>query len=185
MTVVMPIAPWVFGAGATAYAVLPALMSEHVTQAPVAFSALMCLVALGVGFGVQHAGRRVVGDGIGGVVLALVLLVAGMAMATWAATVLTVWVALPAAAVLGAGYGLALLAGLQQVQLMAGPDDLAGLTAVFYSLCYLGFGVPAAMAFLSGAHGLSYPTMFVVGGCAAVVCLTAVVYGNRRTAAIS
>ena len=185
MTVVMPIAPWVFGAGATAYAVLPALMSEHVTQAPVAFSALMCLVALGVGFGVQHAGRRVVGDGIGGVVAALVLLVAGMAMATWAATVLTVWVALPAAAVLGAGYGLALLAGLQQVQLMAGPDDLAGLTAVFYSLCYLGFGVPAAMAFLSGAHGLSYPTMFVVGGCAAVVCLTAVVYGNRRTAAIS
>ena len=103
MTVVMPIAPWVFGAGATAYAVLPALMSEHVTQAPVAFSALMCLVALGVGFGVQHAGRRVVGDGIGGVVAALVLLVAGMAMATWAATVLTVWVALPAAAVLGAG----------------------------------------------------------------------------------
>lgn len=185
LTVVVPVAPWVFGAGATAYAVLPALMSEHVTQAPVAFSALMCLVALGVGFGVQHVGRHAVGDGVGGVVAALGLLVAGMAMAAWAAAVLTVWAALGAAAVLGAGYGLALLAGLQHVQLIAGPDDLAGLTAVFYSLCYLGFGVPAAMAFLSATLGLSYPTMFLVGAGAAVVCLIAVAHGNRRTAAIS
>lgn len=71
------------------------------------------------------------------------------------------------------------------MQRLAGPDDLAGLTAVFYSLCYLGFGVPAAMAFVAGAAGLSYPTMFVVGACAAVVCLVAVAVGNRRTAAIS
>ena len=185
LTVVAPVAPWVFGAGATAYAVLPALMSEHVTQAPVAFSALMCLVALGVGFGVQHLGRLMIGDGIRAVIASLALLVAGMAMAAWAATALTVWVALPAAAVLGAGYGLALLTGLHQVQRIAGPDDLAGLTAVFYSLCYLGFGVPAAMAFLSGSHGVSYPTIFVVGAGAAVVCLLAVAYGNRRTAPIS
>ncbi|CAN3130966.1 Major facilitator superfamily (MFS) profile domain-containing protein [Mycobacterium sp. smrl_JER01] len=185
LRVVLPVAPWVFGAGATAYAVLPALMAQHVATAPIAYSALLCLVALGVGFGVQHAGRRLVGDGIGGIVAALVLLIAGMAMAAWAAAVLTVWASVVAAAVLGGGYGLALLAGLQQVQRLAGPDDLAGLTAVFYSLCYLGFGVPAAMAFVAGAAGLSYPTMFVVGACAAVVCLVAVAVGNRRTAAIS
>lgn len=185
LRVVVPVAPWVFGAGATAYAVLPALMSEHVTQAPIAFSALLCLVALGVGFGVQHMGRRVVGDGVRGVVAALGLLIAGMASAAWAADVLTVWAAVTSAAVLGAGYGLSLLVGLQQVQRIAGPDDLAGLTAIFYSLCYLGFGVPAAMALLSGAAGLSYPAMFGVGAGTAVVCLIAVLVGNRRAAAIS
>ena len=183
--VVAPVAPWVFGAGASAYAVLPALMSAHVTQAPIAFSALLCLVALGVGFSVQHVGRRVVGDGVRGVVAALGLLVAGMATAAWAAGVLTVAAAVLAAAVLGAGYGLSLLVGLQQVQRIAGPDDLAGLTAVFYSLCYLGFGVPAAMAALSGSAGLSYPAMFGVGSGAAVLCLIAVLVGNRRSTAIS
>lgn len=103
LRVVLPVAPWVFGAGATAYAVLPALMAQHVATAPIAYSALLCLVALGVGFGVQHAGRRLVGDGIGGIVAALVLLIAGMAMAAWAAAVLTVWASVVAAAVLGGG----------------------------------------------------------------------------------
>ena len=48
--VVLPIAPWVFGAAACAYAVLPALMSSHVSSAPIAFSALLCVVGLTCGF---------------------------------------------------------------------------------------------------------------------------------------
>ncbi|QZT62267.1 MFS transporter [Mycolicibacterium austroafricanum] len=181
--VVVPVAPWVFGAGASAYAVLPALMAGRVSSAPIAFSALMCLVALGVGFTAQQLGRRLGAGGRRGVVTALALLVVGMLLAGWAAAVLTVWAALVAAAVLGAGYGMALLAGLQQIQRIAGPDDLAGLTAVFYSLSYLGFAVPAVLAF--AVRSFSYPVMFGFGAFAAAACLLVAALGSRRTAAIS
>lgn len=157
-------------------------MSDHVAAAPIAFSALLCAVALGVGFGVQHFGRTLV-SGRAGVVVALALVVSGMAFAAWAASVVAVWAALTAAAVLGAGYGMALLAGLQEIQRIAGPDDLAGMTAVFYSLCYLGFGVPAAMAFLS--QWVSYPMMFGFGIVAGILSLIVAAAGSRRVPAIS
>lgn len=182
LAVVVPVAPWVFGAGASAYAVLPALMSDHVAGAPIAFSALLCAVTLGVGFSVQHFGRTLV-SGRAGLIVAMSLVVFGMAFAVWAAAALTVWASVAAAAVLGAGYGSALLAGLQEIQRIAGPDDLAGMTAVFYSLCYLGFGVPAAMAFLS--HWVSYPVMFGFGTLAAVVSLVVAVTGSQKVPAIS
>lgn len=183
LLVVVPLAPWVFGAGATAYAVLPALMADHVAAAPIAFSGLLCAVTLGVAFGVQHLGRRLLSGGARGVVIALGLVAVGMALAAWASAALTIWATLTAAAVLGAGYGMALVAGLQEIQRIATPDDLAGLTAVFYSLCYLGFGVPAAMVFLS--RYASYPLMFGVGAVAAVGCLAVTAIGVRRTPAIS
>ncbi|MGE2731045.1 MFS transporter [Mycolicibacterium vaccae] len=181
--VVVPAAPWVFGASATAYAVLPALMTVHVGSAPIAYSALMCVVTLGVGFAVQRMGRRLGAGGPRGVVFALALLAVGMLAAAAAATVLTMWAALGAAAVLGAGYGLALLAGLQEIQRLAGPDDLAGLTAVFYSLSYLGFAVPAALSLMG--RSVSYPAMFGFGACAAAVCTIVALLGSRRPDAIS
>ncbi|MBV5243884.1 MFS transporter [Mycolicibacterium sp. PAM1] len=183
LLVVVPLAPWVFGAGASAYAVLPALMTEHVAAAPIAFSALLCAVTLGVAFGVQRLGRSLLSGGALGVVVALGLVAAGMALAAWASASLTIWATVVAAAVLGGGYGMALVAGLQEIQRIATPDDLAGLTAVFYSLCYLGFGVPAAMVFLS--DHVSYPSMFGFGAVAAVGCLAVAVTGLRRTPAIS
>lgn len=182
LLVVLPVAPWVFGAAASAYAVLPALMTERAAGAPIAFSALLCVVTLGVGFTVQHLARRL-GGGLRPVVTALMLLIAGMAIAAWAAVALTIFSALVAAAALGAGYGMAMLAGLQEIQRIAGPDDLAGLTAVFYSVSYLGFAVPAALAFLSQRVPglLSYPVMFGAGSLAALGCLTVVALGARRS----
>lgn len=175
--VIVPLAPWVFGAGASAYAVLPGLMADSVAAAPIAFSALMGLVALGVAFMVQNLARNLDAGGRVGVVIALGLIAAGMAMAAWAAAVLTIWVALLAAAVLGAGYGMGLLAGLQQIQRIAGPDDLAGMTAVFYSLTYLGFAVPAVLAV--AGRSFSYPMMFGFGALAAVLTLAVAMAGSR------
>lgn len=177
---VLSVAPWVFGAAGSAYAVLPALMTDRAGGIPIAFSALMCVVALGVGFAVQQAGRALGADGPRGVAIALLMLIAGMGAAAWAAAVLTVPAALVAAAVLGAGYGMALLAGLQEIQRLAGPDDLAGMTALFYSLSYLGFGVPAALAF-AFASGLSYPVMFGAGAVVATGCLVVSLLGGRRS----
>ncbi|KRE26634.1 MFS transporter permease [Mycobacterium sp. Soil538] len=180
LLVVLPVAPWVFGAAGSAYAVLPALMTDRAGGTPIAFSALLCVVALGVGFAVQQAGRALGADGPRGVAIALLLLVAGMGCAAWAAAVLTVPVALVAAAVLGAGYGMALLAGLQEIQRLAGPDDLAGMIALFYSLSYLGFGVPAVLAF-AFSSGVSYPVMFGGGAALALGCLVVTLAGARRS----
>ena len=50
---------------------------------------------------------------------------------------------------LGAGYGVCLVGGLLEVQRIAGPDELAGLNAVFYALTYVGFGLPIVLAELA------------------------------------
>lgn len=173
LRVVLPLAPWVFGAVGSAYAVLPGLMREHAGGMPIAFSALLTVVTLAVGFGVQTLGRLVdTHRSARASVVALVILVVGMGLAAWASRTLALPVVLLAAAVLGAGYGLALVAGLSEVQRIATPSDLAGLTAVYYSAAYLGFFVPAVLAWLSTRW--AYPQMFVAGVGVALVCLVVV-----------
>ncbi|MDG3016872.1 MFS transporter [Speluncibacter jeojiensis] len=173
--VVIPVAPWVFGAAGAAYAVLPNIMVDRAGAHPIAFSALLCLIALGCGFGIQALGRRIdTPRSARAVAVALGILAVGCAIGAVAARELTIPLAVAAAAVLGAGYGMALVSGLQEIQRIAGPDDLAGLTAVFYSLSYLGFGAPAVMAVLSG--WVSYPAMFGFGVIVAVASLALVAW---------
>lgn len=180
--VVAPVAPWVFGAAASAYAVIPALMTSRTGSAPVAFSALLCMIGLGAGFAIQAVGRRIdTPRNARAVVVALAVLVVGMSVAAVTSNMLTVPMSMIAAAILGCGYGLALVAGLQEIQRIAGPDDLAGLTAVFYSLSYLGFAVPAVMAVIAESNpALTYPIMFVFGAIVAAASLALVLVKWRR-----
>lgn len=180
--VIAPVAPWVFGAASCAYAVMPSLMAEHTGGRPVAFSSLLCVVALACGFAIQALGRRIdTPSSARAVLVALGILVLGMAVGAVAADRLTVPLALLAAAVLGSGYGMALVAGLQEIQRIARPDDLAGLTAVFYSLTYIGFAVPAAMALaVAQWPGIfSYPMLFGVGAVVAASSLVLVAARSR------
>lgn len=173
LLVVVPLAPWVFGAASVAYAVLPSLMAERSGGYPIALSALMSVIALGAGFAIQAVGRRIdTPNAARGALVSLTILVVGMLLAAWAASVLTIAAALIAAAVLGCGYGMALVSGLQEVQRIAGPDDLAGLTAVFYSLTYLGFAVPAILSAITEQWPgvVTYPMIFVFGGGVAALC---------------
>lgn len=173
LLVVVPLAPWVFGAASVAYAVLPSLMADRSGGHPIALSALMSVIALGAGFAIQAVGRRIdTPNAARGALVALTILVVGMLLAAWAASILTVAAALIAATVLGCGYGMALVSGLQEVQRIAGPNDLAGLTAVFYSLTYLGFAVPAILSALTEEWPgvVTYPAIFVVGAIMAGVC---------------
>ncbi|WP_328400484.1 MFS transporter [Nocardia sp. NBC_00403] len=179
--VALPVALWLFTSAATAYAVMPTLMAPRVHDAPIAFSALITVITLGCGFAIQSAARRIDRPGTArAAVVALILVVAGMVSAALASATLTLWSTVVTAIVLGAGYGIGLVAGLQEIERIARPDDLAGLTAVFYSASYLGFGVPALLAFLHEAAGLGYPTMFAVAAVAAAGCL-AVVARNYRS----
>ncbi|MFF2087330.1 MFS transporter [Nocardia sp. NPDC058176] len=180
LRVAVPIALWLFTANATAYAVLPTLMLPRVQQAPIAFSALVTMVTLGCGFTIQSVARRIDKPGTARAgVIALILLTIGMVLAAWTAATLSVWVTLLTAVVLGSGYGIGLVAGLQQIERIAGPGDLAGLNAVFYSVSYLGFGVPAVLSSLHGGLGFGYPAMYLVTALIAAACL-ALVAANYR-----
>jgi predicted MFS family arabinose efflux permease len=223
VSVVVPVAPWVFGAAASAYAIIPALMSARTAGAPIAFASLCCVLGLGAGFGIQSLGRRIDDpDRARGPVLALIVLAVGMALAAAAAVQLTIWLSLVAAVVLGCGYGMAMIAGLLEVQRIADESrladagsgasgsnladagsgasgsnladagsgasgsNLAGLTAVFYSVTYLGFAIPALLAWISDTFSaVTYPWMFGAGVLAAVVCLVVVVVGHRADRRIS
>ena len=109
--------------------------------------------------------------GMGAVIL-------GMLAAVLASATLNLALVLLASAVLGCGYGLVLVSGLQEVQRIARPDDLAGLTAVFYSLTYIGFFVPMVLALVS--EFTSYPWLFVSGAVIAALCLGIMAYGRRH-----
>ena len=75
----------------------------------------------------------------------------------------------PAAVLLGGGYGICLVSGLLEIQRIAHRDDLASLTAVFYALTYIGFAAPIVLAKLERLA--SAPVLLVCA--AALVALTA------------
>lgn len=178
--VVAPSAPWVFGCAASSYAILPALMADVVgPDYGIAFSGVMCLVGLGCGFFIQPLGRHLDRDGsIRSLAVGMVAVILGMLTAVAAASTLNILVVLAASGVLGCGYGLVLVSGLQEVQRIARPDDLAGLTAVFYSLTYMGFFVPMVLALI--ARFTSYPWLFASGAVIAALCLGVMAYGRRH-----
>lgn len=179
LLVVLPAAPWVFGVAASAYAILPALLVDQVRGYEVGFSGLLCVVGLGCGFVAQQLAKRVdTPHSSRAVVVGLAVAVVGLVLAAGAASTLSIAAALVAAAVLGTAYGLLLVSGLQEAQRIAGPDGLAGAVAVYYSLAYLGFFVPALLAALAGTF--TYPQMFAGGAVLALGCTGVVVASWRR-----
>jgi MFS family permease len=147
-----------------------------------AFAALISVVTLSCGFAIQTLARRIDRpDSARASQLALILLVGGMTMAALASAILTIWAVLAAAVVLGAGYGIALVAGLSEVQRLAPPGDLAGLTAVYYALTYLGFAIPATLAYLHDyIPAVTYPWMFGFGAVAAAATFVMISRQSRR-----
>jgi MFS family permease len=171
--VVLPMAPWVFSAPALAFVVGPSLVAPEVEPYVVGFATLAAVVTLTFGAAVQplvsqiarYTGGRqaVVGLGVTAI---------GIAILAVDAQVRSPALAVIAAALLGLGYGICIVAGLVEVQAMADPHSLAGLTGLYYSLTYLGFALPVILAEL--AHFASYQYLLaaltaICLGCAAIV----------------
>ncbi|WP_158550716.1 MFS transporter [Geodermatophilus sp. TF02-6] len=147
---VAPVAPWVFGVATVAMAVLPGLVRSATAGWTVAFSALAAGVTLGTGVAVQPRARRLAAADPGrAAALGLTAAVAGMLCAATAAALTSPVLVVVAAGVLGSAYGLGLVAGLVETQRIAPPRELAGLTAVYYALTYVGFAAPVVLAGLS------------------------------------
>jgi hypothetical protein len=81
------------------------------------------------------------------------------------------------AVLFGIGYGICIVSGLVEVQSMAAPESLAGLTGIYYSLTYVGFALPVVLAWL--VHYAAYDAL--LGG-VMVLCLICAVLGWAGTA---
>jgi predicted MFS family arabinose efflux permease len=160
--VVAPMAPWVFAAPAVAFALLPNVVgADHVVDAIALAAAVTTLTAL-AGVLSQPLARRLETRAAGQQAGLAGLLVLGGGLVLGAATAQTqqTWLLVPCAIVLGCAYGLCLVAGLTEVQRMAGDGEVAGLTAVYYALTYLGFAVPFLLAL--AAHVAGYPVLLLI-----------------------
>ncbi|APT83886.1 MFS transporter [Corynebacterium aquilae] len=181
LTVAVPLAPWVFGCGFTAYAILPTLMRDSVTY-PIAFTALLCVVTLGVGFLIQQPGPTIVGDGgRRGPLLAMTVTIIGMALAALVPLNHSITLTLIACVFLGLSYGLCVFTGLSEVQRIAPPNDLAGLMGLFYCCTYVGMIFPAILTKLDGTF--TYPQMLGFGAAVATLILLALIKTAKKQTA--
>ncbi|SDF38223.1 MFS transporter [Pseudonocardia oroxyli] len=176
---VLPLAPWVFAGPAVSFAVQPAALGDRTAGFGLFFATLLTAVTLSAGVGIQSTARRLdarnplVGGRLGLGLIALGSLVAALTAVTGSLVVAVV-----ASAILGSGFGISLVSGLIEVQRIAAPDHLAGVTAVYYSLTYLGFLLPLVLAPL--APGFGYPALLVVVACLALVCLAVLSRAGAR-----
>lgn len=177
--VVLPMAPWIFGAAGIAYAVTPQLVSAQVGQWGLLYATLLSVATLGTGFFVQPLAKRLDSAHTArAVIAAMLVMVLGVVASAVNSVLLLPWFGLLAAVILGAGYGIALVSGLQEVQRLAEPTDLAGLTGVYYAVAYSGFLLPTILALLAAV--VSYTAMLLALAVLALVCLTVVTTRSRH-----
>ena len=169
--IVAPAAPWVFAAPAISFAVLPGLVSDQTGSFEVGFAALIAGLTLALGVAIQPLARRLdaVGD-VRGTLAGLAAISAGTLLGALAGADHSWPLVVPAAMLLGCGYGLCLVSGLLELQRLASREDLASLTAVFYALTYIGFAAPIVLAEL---ERLTSATVLLICA-AALVAATAV-----------
>ena len=140
--VVVPLAPWVFGSASIALAYLPGLVSGSLV-----FAAVTATLTGLAGIAVQPLARRLGPVPLRRVALAIVVL--GLVLSALAADLAQPALVVLSALVLGAGYGACLVCGLLEVQRIAGATELAGLTAIYQAISYLGFAAPFLLAALA------------------------------------
>ena len=147
-TVLAPTAFGVFAFPTVAATLLPLLVVPD--GVGVAYAGVIAGVALAASAVAAPLGRGLgswaapVGAALGAAGYAL----GALAIATSAGPLL-----LPTAAVLGAGGGLCLTAGLALTARLAPPHARGAMNSAFYAFAYAGFGVPLLLAALGGAVG--------------------------------
>ncbi|WP_280401219.1 MFS transporter [Nocardia carnea] len=159
--VIMPMAPWIFGSAAVAYAIMPQLVGDRVGQWSLLYSTILTVGTLVAGTLVQPLAKRLDRPSSARAVLvSMTLMPAGLLVSTLAAIVRSPALALVAALALGCAYGIALVSGLLELQRLAAPHELAALTGAYYALAYLGFLLPSVLSLLSPVA--DYPVLLGV-----------------------
>jgi hypothetical protein len=162
-TVIAPMAPWVFAAPAIAFALLPSVVGADRATDGVALTASITTLCALAGVLVQPLARRLDARGADdnrAATVGLLVLVVGLALGALTAQQDRTWLLVPTAVLLGGAYGLTLVAGLVEIQRLADTRALAGLTAIYYALTYLGFAAPYLLAL--AAHVVSYALLLAI-----------------------
>ena len=151
LTLILPMAPWVFASAAIGLAYLPGLIDQRLHSHALLFTTLMVALTAAAGIAVQPGARRLAHhDARWLLVGALTTVTVGLVAASAAASTMSIPLAMASAAVLGAGYGACQVHGLQEVQLTAPAERLASVTATYQAASYLGFAAPFLLAYAQG-----------------------------------
>lgn len=176
--VVAPAAPWVFGVNAVSFAVVPLVLSSAVGGHVLAYSTLLIALTFGAGVAVQPLARRLDDrTSARALLVALGVVIVGLGVTAVTAATANPWLGMVGSVILGASYGISLVSGLQEVQRIAGPDDLGALTGIFYALGYVGFLLPTVLALLAG--WFDYVAMLTALVLIAGLCLAVVARSSR------
>lgn len=140
LTVVIPLAPWVFGSVSIAVAYLPGLVKANLGSYSLIFSTIVTVLCAAAGIAAQPLARwvdhprqpRLLATALGLIVVGVLI---AAASAFWVQPALVILTAI----VLGSAYGCCQVCGLREVQRISQPERLAGLTAAYQAVSYLGF----------------------------------------------
>jgi hypothetical protein len=178
--IVAPMAPWVFAAPAIAFALLPSVVGADQATHGIALTAAVTSVTAMAGVLIQPLARSLDARArtTRSATIGLLVLAAGLVLG--AATVQSgeTWLLVPAAVVLGSAYGLCLVAGLVEIQRLTSDGALAGLTAIYYALAYLGFAAP--YVFVLASHVADYSNLLIVAAALALATAGVVSPQARR-----
>ena len=146
--VLAPTAVGVFAFPAVAATLLPLLVVRD--GVGVAYAGLIGGVSLAASAVAARVGRR---WERGAAPLGMALGAVGYALGVVAIVATSEPLLLPAAALLGAGGGLCLTAGLTLTARLAPPHTRGAMNSAFYAFAYAGFGTPLLLASLGSAFG--------------------------------
>ncbi len=144
---IAPMAPFVFGFPAIAFAALPSMLGAALGRAPTVFTGVLCAITLAAGVMAQPITRRF--EPSVAARLGLLVGTGGLALGAVAVAVQAPLTLLVVAPILGSAYGVCMTAGLQSVQRLARPEARGGVTGLYYVLTYLGFAAPYLLALTS------------------------------------
>lgn len=162
----LPLAPWVFASATLGFVTIPARVHTGLA-APIA-AGLAALTVNGASGLIQITARAAKWGPQAGTVGAMLAALAYALIAVAPAT-LTPAQSLPLLLILGCGSGLSLREGLIDLE-AAAPQQIRGmLTGVFYSVTYVGFGLPLLLT----AGGLQ-ATQLILAAMAALAASAAV-----------
>ncbi|WP_260475591.1 MFS transporter [Streptomyces sp. WAC 06725] len=176
---IAPVAPWVFAAPTIAFVTLPGLVGARLDGWQTVYAGVATAVTPGAGLLVAPLARRLAArHRLATAVTGLAAVALGLLVGALAVMAVQPALALAAAVVLGAGYGLCVAYGLTEVAALAPPHRLARLTARFWTLAYLGFFAPYGVTLLSALW--SPQAILAAAALLAVLTLGAVARAARR-----
>lgn len=176
--VVTPGAFWVFGAGTIGFAVVPSLFN-NLGELTLIYSTIAVALTLGFGVAVQPLARKL--DSLHSArasAVALSMSLLGLLVALGTGVGQWPWIGLLACCLLGAGYGLMLVAGLLETQRLSSPQRLGSATGKFYTLAYGAYLAPTVIAFVALWVPVMTQLLIIVG--LAVGCMLLILLNYRH-----